>query len=700
MEALSPSTPLVVLDAVAIDTETTGLDERKARVIQLGAVKLRGGKIVRGHRFDALVNPGIPIPPLSSAVHGIRDPDVAGAASFNAIWPAFQDFADGLPLIGYRTGFDVAILRRECRLAGASWSERPQICVRVLSRIAAPPSLANTSLENLCAWLGITIEGRHTAIGDAIAAAKVWAKLIPLLRKKGIRTFGEAIAAGAEVIASETRENSLLAASETDMPPLTDDQPRLRVDSFPYRHRVGHVMSTPVFFVEPDATIQQAARLLAEQRVSSALINAEGGVGIITERDLLRAFAVLKPGTDIRVTELMSRPLYTIKEDSYLYRAVGRMTRLGIRHLAVTDIMGKVVGMLTPRNLLRERATEAIILGDEIATARNGAALAAAWAKLNTVVTSLLAEDVDASAITAVVSGELCALTKRAAEIAELRMKSDGKGKPPVRYAVLVLGSAGRGESVLAPDQDNAIVYEHGAADGPEDLWFAEMAAHMADLLDEAGVPYCKGGVMARNATWRKSLEEWHATIDGWIRRSRPQDLLNVDIFFDGVTVCGDAALGAELLQHAYLQAHGSVVFQKLMTELARDWRSPLGFFGGFRADKTDRTDLKRGGLMPIFTGARVLCIKHDVRARSTSHRLRGAAVAGAMTTDEAETIISAHQTILATLLAQQLEDARKGVPLSNYVATGALSGRQKQRLRQAIKDIDVLSGVISEARI
>ncbi len=484
------------------------------------------------------------------------------------------------------------------------------------------------------------------------------------------------------------------------MPPLPGDQPALHIDSYPYRHRVNHVMSAPVVFIEPHATIQQAARLLAEKRVSSALINAEGGVGIVTERDLLRAFAVLEAGSpDIRVTELMSRPLHTIPEDSYLYRAVGRMNRLGVRHLAVTGAGGKVVGMLTPRSLLRERATEAIILGDEIEAARDGAALAAARAKLTTVAAALLAEEVDASHITAVISGELCALMKRAAEIAERRMKADGKGKPPAPYAVLVLGSGGRGESLLAADQDNAIVFERGAPDGPEDLWFAEMAYHMADLLDEAGVPYCKDGIMARNPVWRKSLEDWRATVAHWVRHSSPQDLLNVDIFFDGVAIHGDVELGERLWRDACLQAHGSVEFQKLMTKLARDWRSPLGLFGSFRADKGDRTDLKTGGLMPIFTGARVLSIKHDVQARSTSHRLRDVAAAGALSPDAADTVIAAHQTILAAIMAQQLEDARGGVPLTNYVATAAINGREKQKLRQAVKDIGNFIDTLGEAR-
>ena len=76
-------------------------------------------------------------------------------------------------------------------------------------------------------------------------------------------------------------------------------------------------------------------------------------------------------------------------------------------------------------------------------------------------------------------------------------MLREGKGNTPVPYAVLVLGSAGRGESLHA-DQDNAFVYAEGEPDGPEDRWFAEAGAHMADVLHEVGIPYCDGGVMAR----------------------------------------------------------------------------------------------------------------------------------------------------------------------------------------------------------
>jgi CBS domain-containing protein len=374
------------------------------------------------------------------------------------------------------------------------------------------------------------------------------------------------------------------------------------------------------------------------------------------------------------------------------------MSRLGIRHLPVTGGDGAIVGMVTPRNLLRARATEAIVLGDEIEAAADGAGLAAARAKLVPLAASLLGDDMDARGICAVISAELCALTRRAAELAESQMAAEGRGAAPVPYAVLVLGSGGRGESLLAPDQDNAMVYERGEPDGPEDRWFAELGARMADHLDLVGIPYCKGGVMARNPEWRKSVAGWRAAVDGWIRRSKPEDLLQVDIFFDAVPVYGEARLGEDIWRHACRQGQSSAAFQKLLAALAREWRSPLGLLGGFRQDRGARTDLKIGGLMPIFTGARVLSIRHGVLARSTPERLRGVVAAGAFNREAADAVLQAHETILKAILHQQLADAGHGISPSNLVETGRLSSAARAKLRAAVKDVALVLDEMSEA--
>ena len=123
-----------------------------------------------------------------------------------------------------------------------------------------------------------------------------------------------------------------------------------------------------------------------------------------------------------------------------------------------------MIGALSARDLLRLRAGEAVALGDEIDQASDVHALAAAWAKLPHVAAALLAEGVCARDIAAVISRELGALTRQAAVIAERRMRETGKGDPPCPYAVAVLGSAGRGESLLAMDQDNALIFAEGRA--------------------------------------------------------------------------------------------------------------------------------------------------------------------------------------------------------------------------------------------
>jgi DNA polymerase-3 subunit epsilon/CBS domain-containing protein len=181
-----------------------------------------------------------------------------------------------------------------------------------------------------------------------------------------------------------------------------------------------------------------------------------------------------------------------------------------------------------------------------------------------------------------------------------------------------VLGSAGRGESLLALDQDNALVFAEGAPDGAADRWFARLGTHIADILHEVGVPYCKGGVMARNAQWRGSVATWRARIEDWITRSRPEDLLSVDIFFDLLGVHGEVALADDLWRGAFDAARGNAGFAKLLAEAAGAVEPGLNWLGGFRTAQ-GRIDLKRAGLFGIVTLARTLAIRHHVVARATA---------------------------------------------------------------------------------
>ncbi len=694
------STPLISLEAVALDTETTGLDARSARIVEIATLKIVGERIIRDGPFQRLVNPGIAIPPSASEIHGLTDADVRDAAPFPEIAAELDGILGGATVIGHNIGYDLTILAREYALAGKAWRVPRALDVGPLSRVAMP-TLARYSLEALCDWQGITIERRHRALPDAKAAAELFTKLIPLLRARNIRTLAEAEAACAAILDQMPRR--LLAGW---IPPDRESEAAdstaalARLDSFPYRHRVRDVMTAPAVRVAGSLAPRDALAILLEKRISSVLVDGSGGrVGILTERDLLRALRDEAPDRPAPcLQDIMSHPLQTVPEEAFIYRAIGRMDRLGIRHLAVDNRRNEIVGIIKARDLLRQRATAAIALGDEIDSAADLTALGSAWAKLPWVARSLLDEGAEPQNITEVISAEICALTARAAHLSEQRMAAAGRGAPPVPYAVMVLGSAGRGESLLAADQDNAIVYASGAAGGPADRWFEELAVHMCDILDQIGVPYCRGGVMAKNAACRHSIADWRTVIDGWIERSEPVDLLNVDIFFDGVPVHGDLALADGLFAYAYGQGHGKPHFTGLLSALARDWRPPLTVFGGFRKDEQGRVDFKKGGLLPILTGARALAILHGVRKRATAARLREvAAGAPAIASPEnVESIISAHRLLLRAVLEQQLVDGERGLPLSNAVEIIRLSATRQRELRDALGVVNLLALILS----
>jgi DNA polymerase-3 subunit epsilon/CBS domain-containing protein len=695
----APSTPLVALDAVAIDTETTGLDVKTARLIQFGAVRIRGGNVLHDECLSTLVDPGVEIPPEASKVNGITRQHLIGAGDFAALVPTMEAFLGSAILIGHTISYDMAILRREYQLAGRTWNEPRTLDVRLLARLTTEAG-PHDDLDSICGALGIEIGGRHTAIGDAVAAAQAFVALIPHLRRRGIRTLAEAEAAARARAEQEARNGGGLIT--LDLPAAADlTRTLVKVDSFPYRHRVREVMRVPPLTAPGTTSLQDAMTLLLEKGVSSVFVSSsEHGIGIVTERDVLRAVATGGAAALARpIDEIATRPLHTVAQDAFVYRAIGRMDRLSIRHLGVVDRDGALVGALTTRNLLRHRATTAMMLGDQIESAADVAILAQAWAQLPLMARLLLEEEVDARLVSSVISSEICAIARRAALMAEQRLADTGRGGPPVAYALMVLGSAGRGESLLAADQDHAIVYAEGAPDGPEDRWFAALGEEISDILDAVGIHFCKGGVMSKNAAWRMSRAHWLETVDRWVRRQRPEDLLNVDIFFDTVAVHGVIGLVEDLLDHAYDVGRRTPSFIKLLSEHARGARVPLTLFRKLKTDSSGRIDLKMHGLFPLVAGARVLAIKHGIRARATPERLQALANSGHIGASEGAALIEAHRTIMTAILAQQLMDAEQGVPLSSRVAPDRLNERTRADLTRAVTAVATITDLVAEGR-
>ena len=188
-------TPLDQLTCVVFDTETTGLlPQQGDEIVQIAAVRLVNGRRVEGEVFDTLVNPGRPIPPGSTEVHGITDAMVAGAEGVAEVLPRFHRFAEGAVLIAHNAPFDMTFLRRREGELGLRF-DNPILDTVLLSAVIWGQSDVH-SLDALTHRLGITIpeEARHTAIGDTMATAEAFLKLVPMLQARGLTTFGEVLA--------------------------------------------------------------------------------------------------------------------------------------------------------------------------------------------------------------------------------------------------------------------------------------------------------------------------------------------------------------------------------------------------------------------------------------------------------------------------------------------------------------------------
>ncbi|MGE0121176.1 MAG: DUF294 nucleotidyltransferase-like domain-containing protein [Dongiaceae bacterium] len=461
-----------------------------------------------------------------------------------------------------------------------------------------------------------------------------------------------------------------------------DSPLRAGIDSYPYRHRVADIMSRPPITAAPEMTLVDAARRMQEAGIGALLSVDDSGRprGILTERDLLAAVAAQGAAALAKpISAFAQSPVHAVTADDYLFTAIARMDRLKIRHLAVVDpATGALVGVVSARALLQQRAQKALALGDEIAVIDRAAAMADLYRRLPDLAADLLQDGLTAVATAAVLSAVLRDISARAAALAEGAMA----GPAPAAWCFLVLGSGGRGESLLAPDQDNAIV--HDAAE--DDPWFAEVGKRAADFLDRAGILYCRGGVMAMNRDFRHSLAGWRKRIAGWVERPDGANLLNADIFFDFRPVHGSFALAGRLRELA-LEAAQSPPFLAMLGAAVSDMGTPLGLLGGFRTEE-GRVDLKRGGLLPLVSAARVMALHNRSAALDTGGRLAAAVAAGHLSPDDETQLTEAHELLLRLILKQQIADIGAGIAPSARIVVARLDKIVRSRLRQALRRI------------
>jgi DNA polymerase-3 subunit epsilon len=190
---LADDEPLATLPALLLDTETTGLDVMRDRIISIAGLPHHGAVVdALPPPLDLLLHPGIRIPKTSTAIHGIDDRMVATAPTLALLWGSIQLAWQGRVLVGHNIGFDIAMLRHEAARHRLTFHPPAGALDLGLLYAGLKPRAAQITLERIAEDFGVTLHGRHTALGDAESTAGIWQRMLPALGRIGVATLGDA----------------------------------------------------------------------------------------------------------------------------------------------------------------------------------------------------------------------------------------------------------------------------------------------------------------------------------------------------------------------------------------------------------------------------------------------------------------------------------------------------------------------------
>jgi DNA polymerase-3 subunit epsilon len=172
-------------------------------IVSLGALRIVNGRLLHQETFEQLVKPRHALSPESVAIHGITDAVLAGQPPIEKVLPQFYRFAEDSVLVAHNAAFDMRFLQMQEARTGVRFAQ-PVLDTLLLSQVIHPHQPQH-ALEAIAARLGVTVIGRHTALGDAIVTGEVFLKMIPLLAENGIRTLKDAREAAEKTLYARIR---------------------------------------------------------------------------------------------------------------------------------------------------------------------------------------------------------------------------------------------------------------------------------------------------------------------------------------------------------------------------------------------------------------------------------------------------------------------------------------------------------------
>lgn len=474
---------------------------------------------------------------------------------------------------------------------------------------------------------------------------------------------------------------------------LLNQSRRQLQNTFTQRAAEQHTMTTALsqllkdelIHVAPHTPTREALEIMAAHNIGSMVITGpeRQPLGILTRSDLLPR--IVLPGLDLDepIHTVMTPDPLTLSASASAYDAVLLMTTHGIQHLVVVDGRERVIGVVSERDLFSLQRISMRQIRASIDSATDLEGLVRASRDIRQLALNLVAQGIAAEQLTQLISALNDALTRHTIAMARTRHDLE-----TADITWLALGSEGRHEQTLSPDQDNGLIYTC-PPDEDETAFKNRLLAFARDVNEQLALcdfPLCKSNLMASNPELCLTPEQWRERFAAWMEESNPEALLEASIFFDFRVLAGNEGHGEQLREWLTEQTSNNDAFLRAMARNAIQVKPPLGRFRDFVLEDDATVDLKKSGARLFVDAARVFALRAGVESGNTARRLREAAHRlGFRKEDVAAIIDGFHFIQLLRLRSQHLEN-EQGAAGDNRIKPGELNELDRRILKEAFR--------------
>ncbi len=457
---------------------------------------------------------------------------------------------------------------------------------------------------------------------------------------------------------------------------------------------VSRYMTSPLAECRMQTTIREAHRIMQSRRIGSLAVFDDDRrlIGMLTFAGLCDAWLLRGAHPDSPVAGAACETPITIDATAPLWQAEDRLQSEHVKYLIVQQD-AQPVGLVSQTDLFRARLEEMHSLTREIGETRDYAALHHLYRSIPRLAAEAHERHRHASQAIQEISEVHLAIQRRCVQLTLDELEAE-QGPPPRGFALLVMGSGGRREMLLNPDQDNGLILDPagGEPDEAERQWFGRFAVRLNDNLDRCGYVLCPGEIMARNPLFHKTLTRWQEQITRMVTWPSDKSARWANIVFDFTTLYGDDRLTRSLRQHLLEAIRQQPALLGFMVEDDAEGRPPIGLFNQLltRSDREHRgtIDIKRNGLRLVADAARIYALHAGITSTGTRDRLRHLVHQGFLSRDMVDSVLEAFDELLDILLRHQIEQAQQGRPPDKYIDPGRLSWQSRSVLRVSFRAI------------